>query len=204
MALGTNVRFSRSAEIGAVLAACGYRWLMLDYEHGPVAPHIAQDVALGAIRAGVVPFARPSGHDGAQIAGLLTNGALGIIAPHVETAAQAAAVAHACRFAPEGGMSVPGTMPHFGYGVGLVEACARFNAEVTVIAMIESPVAVANVGAIAGVPGIDGVFIGASDFLWASGCPGAYGGPELAGAVAAVAGAARGVGKVCGMGGADG
>ena len=201
IALGSNVRFSRSAEIGAALAASGMDWIMLDYEHSPASPHIAQDIALGALRAGVLPLARPSSHDPREIAGLLTNGALGLIVPHVNTAAEAEAVARAARFAPRGSLSVPGSLPHFGYGLTLTEACARFNDEVLVVAMIESGEALANVDAIAATEGIDGLFIGASDLLWERGCPGDYGGPVLRQAIDAVALAARRHREFSGMGG---
>lgn len=201
VAVGCNVRHSRTAEIGAVLAACGMEWIMLDYEHSPASPHLAYDIALGALRAGVLPLARPSSHDPREIAGLLTNGALGLIVPHVNTAAQAAAVARTARFTPRGDLSVPGTLPHFGYGMSLTEACARFNDEVTVVAMIESGEALANVDAIAAVGGIDGLFIGASDLLWEMGHPGDYTGPILRDAVALVTQAARRHGKFAGMGG---
>jgi 2-keto-3-deoxy-L-rhamnonate aldolase RhmA len=201
VALGSNVRFSRSAEIGPILAACGVSWIMLDYEHSPASPHLAYDIALGAIRAGVLPFARPAGHDAAQIAGLLTNGALGLLVPHVDTPEQAEAVARAARFAPRGHLSVPGTLPQFGYELSLKEACARFNEEVVVVAMIESAAAVASAEAIAAVEGIDGLFIGASDLLWDLNLPGRYDGPELRAAVLHVCAAARSRGKFAGMGG---
>ena len=201
IALGCNVRFSRSAEVGAVLAACGMQWIMLDFEHSPLSPHLAGDIALAALRAGIVPLARPSSHDPHEIAGLLTTGALGLIVPHVDTPAQAAAVAAAARFAPRGVLSVPGSLPHFGYGLSLTEACARFNDEVLVFAMIESAEALANAAAIAAVPGIDGLFIGASDLLWETGHPGDYTGPVLRDAMDRVAGAARDAGKFSGMGG---
>jgi 2-keto-3-deoxy-L-rhamnonate aldolase RhmA len=201
IALGSNVRFSRSAEIAPILASCGFRWMMLDYEHSPASPHFAHDIALAAIRAGVLPFARPPSHDPATIAGLLTNGALGLLVPHVDTPEQAAAVARAARFAPRGALSVPGTLPHFGYGVPLAEACARFNEEVLVVAMIESAEAVRNVRAIAATDGVDGLFIGASDLLWNLGLPGRYDAAELREAVSAVCEAARDSQKFAGMGG---
>jgi 2-keto-3-deoxy-L-rhamnonate aldolase RhmA len=201
VALGCNVRFARSAEIGPMLADCGFHWVMLDHEHSPASPHLAQDIALGALRAGLLPIARPSGHDPAEIAGLLTNGALGLLVPHVETAEQAAAVARAARFAPRGALSVPGTLAHFGYRASLVEACARFNDEVVVVAMIESRQALANLEAIAAVEGVDGLFIGASDLLWDLGLPGRYDGAELLEAVGAVCRAAAAAGKFAGMGG---
>jgi 2-keto-3-deoxy-L-rhamnonate aldolase RhmA len=201
IALGSNVRFSRSAEIGPMLAECGFAWIMLDFEHSPMTPHLAYDIALGAIRAGVLPLARPASHDAREIARLLTNGALGVLAPHVDTAEQAAAIATACRFAPRGHLSVPGSLPQFGYGLKLAEACARFNEEVVVIAMIESAQAIANVGGIAATNGIDGIFIGASDLLWDLGLPGGYESRELAEAVATCTAAAGKVGKFVGLGG---
>jgi 2-keto-3-deoxy-L-rhamnonate aldolase RhmA len=202
VALGCNVRFSRSAEIGPILAACGLSWVMLDFEHSPVSPHLAYDIGLGAIRAGVLPFARPAGHSPQEIAGLLTNGVLGLLVPHVDTAEQAAAaVARAARFPPRGTLSVPGSLPQLGYGLTLAEACARFNDEVVVVAMIESGSALANLDAIAAAPGIDGLFVGASDLLWDLGLAGRYGGPELRDAVRRVCTAARANGKFAGMGG---
>ena len=47
IALGCNVRFSRSPEVGALLAASGMQWIMLDFEHSPASPHLAGDIALG-------------------------------------------------------------------------------------------------------------------------------------------------------------
>lgn len=204
VALGSNLRFARSAEIGPMLADCGFHWVMLDYEHSPASPHLAQDIALGAIRAGLLPLARPATHDPATIAGLLTNGALGLLVPHVETPAQAEAVARAARFAPRGNLSVPGSLPQFGYRLSLAEACARFNEEVVVVAMIESRAALRQVEAIAAVEGIDGLFIGASDLLWDLGLPGGYEAPALLEAVEVVVAAARGARKFAGMGGPRG
>ena len=201
LAVGSNVRVSRSAEIGPILAACDYHWIMLDQEHSPAAPHIAGDVALAAIRAGLLPVARPASHDPTEIAGLLTNGALGLLVPHVNTGEGAAAVARAARFAPRGVLSVPGTLPHFGYDLSLRDACAIFDDEVVVMVMIESAEALRNLDAIAAAPGVDGLFIGASDLLWDLGLPGRYDAPELAAAVEAVCGAARRHRRFAGMGG---
>ena len=201
LALGSNLRLSRSAEAGPILAACGFHWAMIDYEHSPASPHLAHDIALSAIRAGILPLARPSGHDAREIAGLLTNGALGLVVPHVDTPEQAAAVARAARFAPLGTRSVPGTLAHFGYDKGLADACAIFNEEVVVTVMIESRTAIANVEAIAAVPGIDGLFIGGSDLLWDLGLPGRYDAPELLDAVQRTCAAADRHGLFAGMGG---
>ena len=44
LALGSNLRLSRSAEAGPILAACGFHWAMLDFEHSPASPHLAHDI----------------------------------------------------------------------------------------------------------------------------------------------------------------
>jgi len=192
---------TRSAEAGPILSACGFHWAMIDYEHSPASPHLAHDIALSAIRAGILPLARPSGHDPHEIAGLLTNGALGLVVPHVDTPEQAEKVARAARFAPQGNLSVPGTLAHFGYDKSLAESCSIFNEEVVVVVMIESREAVRNVEAIAAVPGVDGLFIGGSDLLWDLGLPGRYDAPELQDAVERTCAAASRHGLFAGMGG---
>jgi 2-keto-3-deoxy-L-rhamnonate aldolase RhmA len=199
--VGCNVRHSRTAEIGAILADCGFAWIMLDHEHSPMAPHLAYDIGLGAIRAGVVPLARVRANDPAEIGSCLTNGALGVIVPHVNSGAEALAAARASRFPPQGELSVPGTMPQFGYGRPLAESTKLFNEEAITAVMVESRAALANLEAIAATPGVDVLFVGASDLVYDLGFPGGYGRPELADAVARIAAAARAHGKHVGMGG---
>jgi 2-keto-3-deoxy-L-rhamnonate aldolase RhmA len=199
--VGCNVRHSRTAEIGAILADCGFAWIMLDNEHSPMASDTGYDIALGAIRAGVVPLARVRRNEPAEIASWLTNGTLGVIVPHVDSVEQARCAARAARFPPEGELSVPGSIPQFGYGLSLAEATRRFNAEALTVAMIESRAALEQVDAIAATPGIDILFIGASDMVYDLGLPGGYGRPELADAVARTVAAARAHGKHVGMGG---
>lgn len=199
--VGCNVRHSRTAEIGAILADCGFSWIMLDNEHSPVPTGAAYDIALGAIRAGVVPFARVRRNEPAEIASCLSNGALGVIVPHVNLPAEAAAVARAARFPPEGELSVPGSIPQFGYRHTLAEATKLFNAEALTAAMIESRVALGAVDEIAATPGIDILFIGASDLVYDLGLPGGYGTPELTEAVRRTVTAARANGKYVGIGG---
>ena len=199
--VGCNVRHSRTAETGAILADCGFSWIMLDNEHSPMATHLAYDIGLGAIRAGVVPLARVRRNDAAEIGSCLTNGALGVIVPHVNSAAEAKAAARASRFTPEGELSVPGTMPQFGYRRSLAESTKLFNEEAVTAVMIESRAALLDLDAIAATPGVDVLFIGASDLVYDMGLPGGYGRPELADAVGRIVKAAAAHGKHVGMGG---
>lgn len=199
--VGCNIRHSRTAEIGAILADCGFAWIMLDNEHSPVPTGASYDMALGALRAGVMPFARVRRNDPAEIACCLTNGALGVLVPHVNRPEEAACAARATRFPPQGDLSVPGTIPQFGYRHSLAEATALFNAQAVTAVMIESRVALANVEQIAATPGVDVLFIGASDLIYDLGLPGGYGSPLMSDAVRRTVAAATACGKHVGMGG---
>lgn len=200
--LGLNARHSRTSEIGAILASCGYSWFFVDNEHSPIPTGTAYEMCLGAIRAGVTPFARARSNGAAEIGSWLNNGAMGIFVPHVNTPEEAARAARAARYPPAGEMAAPGLVVQRGYDpVPLPEATAWFNDNVTVVAMIESEQAVANAEAIAVVEGVDALFIGASDLTFDMGIHSQYGHERVAEAVEAVCRATRDAGKIAGMGG---
>ncbi|GAA4333098.1 2-dehydro-3-deoxyglucarate aldolase [Variovorax defluvii] len=199
--LGCNVRHSRTPEIGAILKDCGYGWLMLDNEHSPMTPHLAYDIALGALRAGLLPFARVRRNDEAEIASWLTNGVLGVVVPHVNSSGEARRASRAAKYPPEGVLSVPGSIPQFGYGIPLAEASRRFNQESVTMLMIESEAAVEAVHEIAAVPGTDVLFVGSSDLVFDMGLPGGYDHPRYVAALERIAAAARAHGKAFGVGG---
>jgi 2-keto-3-deoxy-L-rhamnonate aldolase RhmA len=95
---------------------------------------------------------------------LLDGGALGIIMPHIDSVAQAQRFVEMLRFPPLGIQSVYGGMPQFGFeALPVAEASKALNSGTLLIAMIESEAAVADASAIAAVPGIDVLFIGAND-----------------------------------------
>ncbi len=200
--LGLNTPLSRTPEIGPIIRAGGYHWMLIDDEHHPMPMGLAYNIALAAIRAGIMPLARPRTNSPHDIGACLTNGALGVAVPHVNTAAEALAAARACYYPPIGDLSVPGVIVQVGYDrYSLDEAAAVFNREVVCVVMIESREAVANVEAIAAVPGVHGMLIGASDLCFEMGLPGAYGDPRMIEAVKRVCDAARANGKFVGMGG---
>jgi 2-keto-3-deoxy-L-rhamnonate aldolase RhmA len=199
--LGCNIRHSRTPEIGAILKDCGYSWLMLDNEHSPMTPHLGYDMALGALRAGLLPLARVRRNDDAEIASWLTNGTLGVVVPHVNSPAEALRAGRAAKYPPEGVLSVPGTIPQFGYGIALAEAARRFNEESVTVLMIESQAAVEAVEEIAATPHVDVLFVGSSDLVFDMGLPGGYDHPRYVAALERIAGAARRHGKAFGVGG---
>lgn len=200
--LGLNTPLGRTPEIAAIAKTGGYHWMLIDDEHHPMPVGLAYEIALAALRVGIMPLVRPRTNLPHHIGAYLTNGALGVCVPHVNTEAQARAAARACYYPPEGELSVPGAIVQFGYDrYSLDEAAAVFNREVVCIVMIESREAVENVEAIAAVPGVHGLMIGASDLCFEMGLPGGYGLPQMADAIRRVCSAAQRNGKFVGMGG---
>lgn len=202
LVLGMNIRHSRTSEAAPILKDCGYDWFMLDNEHTPFSPPQAYETLLAASRCGIAGIVRARNHDPAEIGAQLSNGASGIFVPHVDTAAQALLAARSCKFPPEGILSVPGSFPQLGYRPTPFDVAARqMNERTIVICMIESPEAVSNVDKIAATPGVDVLFIGASDFTYAAGLHGQYDSEVLFSAIKHVCDAARANGKFVGLGG---
>ena len=202
MILGMNARHSRTSEIAAILKGCGYHWLFLDDEHSPIPMDRAYDISLAAIRIGLTPCVRARTNHPAEIGRHLSNGALGVIIPHVNTAEEALHAARSCRFPPRGELSVPGAFPQFGYpGIPAHHATAAMNDLVMVVVMIESQEAVDNVDAIAAVDGADVLFVGLHDLTHEMGVPGEYGHERVVAAIDRVCKAARANGKFAGIGG---
>ena len=90
---------------------------------------------------------------------MLDIGANGIMASHVESPARARAVVEQARFAPRGNR---GFSPLTKYDA-LGEPLRTLGDATYVVAQIEGRQALANIAAIATVPGVDAVFVGTYD-----------------------------------------
>jgi 2-keto-3-deoxy-L-rhamnonate aldolase RhmA len=200
-----GVRQMHSVDVAQMAAACGFDALYMDMEHSPLDLQTVSTVCTAALGFGVAPFVRPPGHGAEWIGRILDGGAQGLIVPHVDTAAQAAAIVRAARFPPLGKRSVGGPGPALGYrALPLGEINATLNASTTIICMMETPEGVANADAIAAVPGVDVLLIGSNDLCTEMGIPGKLRDPRLLEAYRTVAAACTKHGKVLGVGGVRG
>jgi 2-keto-3-deoxy-L-rhamnonate aldolase RhmA len=122
--------------------------------------------------------------------------------PHVDTVEQARRLVEAFRFPPMGHRSAGGPPAQFGYRPPpQPEAQAILNKELLVVAMIETPKAVENADAIAGVAGIDGLLIGTNDLSNEMGITAQPGHEKVQAAYRKVGQACQKHGKLMGMGG---
>jgi 2-keto-3-deoxy-L-rhamnonate aldolase RhmA len=202
LAIGLGLRQARTVDIAQIAKTCGYDWLFIDCEHNSMDVDVACQISSAALAVGVTPVVRVAGLEHWHASRVLDNGAQGIVVPHVDSAAEAARVASACRYPPVGKRSMGGGLQQLGFAsLPVAEAARIVNDETLVVVMIESPQGVANCEEIAAVKGIDALLIGTNDLCFEMGIPGQFNDPRVAEAYKKVIAACRRHGKFAGMGG---
>jgi 4-hydroxy-2-oxoheptanedioate aldolase len=142
----------------------GFPVVTLDAQHGlwDIASIVT---AIAQVRlAGAAPMVRIPVGEFAGASRALDFGAEGIIAPMINTPADARAFAAAAKFPPIGERSWG---PHRAMTLGGIPDMQTYlreaNDHIITLAMIETRTALQNFEAIIGTPGIDGFFLGPSD-----------------------------------------
>jgi 2-keto-3-deoxy-L-rhamnonate aldolase RhmA len=196
------VRLVRHVEIARIAKTCGFDTLYVDLEHSMFSFDTCSQICLVALEAGVTPFVRVPAHGPEYVSRALDGGALGVIAPHVRSAAEAAAVVRHAKYPPAGERSAGGPLAQYQFrDVPVAEANAAANEATTVIAMMETRDALERVEEIAAVPGVDLLLIGTNDLCGELGIPGQYDHPLVREAYARTIAACRRHGKHVGVGG---
>jgi 4-hydroxy-2-oxoheptanedioate aldolase len=202
LSLGCGVRLTRSVEIGAAMKSAGFDWLFIDCEHGTMSLDAAAQIAVAALGAGIAPIVRVPNGEYSMATRVLDNGALGIVMPHVDSAAEAAEVVQKLKYPPVGHRSMGGIGPHYSLrSATSAEAAAALNAANLTVVMLETPTAIANADEIASVPGVDVLLIGTNDLCAEMGIHGDFGNARVTEAYEAMIAACRRHNKFPGMAG---
>lgn len=205
LAIGMGVRGVRGVEIARVMKTAGYDFLFIDLEHGAMSTETAYAISVAALDAGIAPLVRVPYGELAMATRCLDAGALGVVIPHVDTADAAREMVSSFRFAPLGRRSIGGAYPQFGFAAApATEVVSKLNDATLVVAMIETPTAVANAEQIAAMPGIDVLLMGTNDLCLELGIPGKLDDERVVTAVDTVVAACRKHGKWPGLGGVYG
>jgi len=199
MALGFQVYHLRSIATPLLAAASGHDFLFIDMEHGAFSMQEATQICIAALPTGVAPLVRVC--TGALDEGtrLLDNGAMGIVVPHVDTAAMARDVLRFARYAPLGER-----------GMDLYARAARYShtpkqeylkqANQALLALqIEGSDGLRNLEEILAVPGSDVIFIGPYDLSQSLGHPGEIEHPEVVAAIERTIAVVRNAGRHVGI-----
>ena len=163
-----------SVQIVEMVGKLGFDWVLIDCEHGAISLETVELMAMAAQANGLTPIVRPPKNDPEIILQYLDRGVMGIQAPHVSTAAEARAVVSAVKYHPFGtrSLAVGTRAANYGFNITLDEYTQQANKENLVCVQIEDQDALANITAIAGVEGIDVLFVGPSDLSQSLGHPG--------------------------------
>ncbi|MFH1140098.1 MAG: aldolase/citrate lyase family protein [Chloroflexota bacterium] len=153
-----------------LFGALGFDFVFIDCEHGPMSVDQVENMVRAAEVFGITPIARVPDHADSTILRFLDRGVQGIIVPHVNTRAQAEAVARAARYYPEGHRGAGSGRPQdYGVGGNRNEAIQWVNSQTLVIPMIEEVEAVKNLDEILKVPGVDLLHVASGDLTQSMG-----------------------------------
>jgi 4-hydroxy-2-oxoheptanedioate aldolase len=201
-AFGLGVHHLRTAAVGLLAAEAGFDWLFIDCEHGAFSVQEATQICLAALPTTATPIVRVCKTALHEATRVLDNGAMGVVIPHIDTAEEARAVVDACKYPPVGHRSLGGPAAQAGYkALPSGQMMADLNQRLLTCVMIETPQAVANIGAIAAVPGVDALMIGTSDLTAEMGIPGEIGHANVVQAYTIMTQECARHGKIAGMGG---
>jgi 4-hydroxy-2-oxoheptanedioate aldolase len=152
-----------------VLAACGFDWLFLDMEHGPIGIESvhAMITATGGTRA--APVVRVPWNVHWLVKPVLDAGAMGIIFPMIRSAADAEEAVRAVRYPPTGQRGFGPFYAPLRFGLTMQTYADPADEEILCILLIEHQDAVDAIEQIVAVPGVDACLIAPFDLAMSYG-----------------------------------
>jgi 4-hydroxy-2-oxoheptanedioate aldolase len=182
-----------------ICAGAGFDWLLIDGEHAPNdLPLILRQ--LQAVAASPVePVVRLPVGDPVLIKQYLDIGARSLLIPMIESGEQAARMVAATRYPPEGTRGVGSAIGRASRWNRTPDYLRDAHGEVCLLLQIESAAGLDALEAIAGMAGVDGIFIGPSDLAAALGHLGDPGHEEVQRAIESAITRLKALGVPCGM-----
>ncbi|WP_366654868.1 aldolase/citrate lyase family protein [Fodinicurvata sp. EGI_FJ10296] len=158
-----------SPALAEAAVAAGWRYVLIDTEHGPGGFETTINTVRAVEAAGGEAIVRVPANDPTALKRILDAGALSVMIPMVESGADALIAARSCHYPPRG---LRGYAPPIAraarYGIDSDYMTESAN-EIMVIVQIESVRAVEAIDDIAAVDGIDMLFIGPNDLAGSMG-----------------------------------
>lgn len=170
---GTMISEFINPSMPRIFDSLGFDFAIVDCEHGAFDVQTVSAMASVAAGTRLDLWVRVPRISRDYVGRHLDAGAVGIIAPMVETAEQAAELVQMAKYTPEGVRGISVTRAHSGYVVpDLPNYMATANERVKLYVQIETQKAVDAVEEICAVPGLTGVIVGPNDLLGDLGLPG--------------------------------
>ena len=161
--------------IGRIAAEAGAEFAVFDMEHTGWSMETIRLLMATSRAADIVPLVRVPTAQYHFIARVLDVGAMGVVVPMVADADQARLIVESAKYPPEGRRGCAFGVAHDDYrGGDLAAKMSHANAEVMIIAQIETAQGLRDVDRIAAVEGVDALLIGQYDLTTSLGIPGQF------------------------------
>jgi 4-hydroxy-2-oxoheptanedioate aldolase len=162
-----------------IIAGAGFDWIVLDTEHAPnELPMVYSQLQATAAAGSTQPVVRVPWNDMVTIKRYLDIGAQSLLIPTIETRQEAENAVAYTRYPPRGVRGFSAAPRANGFG-RVKDYAAKCEQELCILLQIETRRGLENLEAIAGVEGVDGVFIGPGDLSAALGHVGNAKHPEV-------------------------
>src|SRR6202034_4775027 len=93
-----TVRLARSIEIAQVAKTAGFDTLYVDLEHNTLSIDTTCQICIAAQQIGITPLVRVPANSPEYICRVLDGGAMGVITPHIRSAAEARVMVKLVKF----------------------------------------------------------------------------------------------------------
>ena len=143
-------------------ALVGYDIVVLDMEHGVIAPDAADLLVAHGRRLGLRVYSRVAAPERVPVQKALDSGADGVILPQIAGASHARSAAAFAKYPPLGSRGI-GFSRTMDYGVVEAGFTDGENGRTRCFVMIETPGALADCQEIAALATVDGLFVGPGD-----------------------------------------
>ena len=197
VSIGTMMFEFNTTGIGRIAANAGAEFAVYDMEHTGWELETIRMLIATTPRPGLVPIVRIPTTQYHFVSRVLDMGAMGIMAPMVESADEARLLVQSAKYPPTGRRGAAFGIAHDDYGIGTIPEVVRSsNAESLLIVQIETAKGLQNLDEIATVPEIDVLWIGLYDLANSLGLPGQMDHPQIQAAIDRVLAVCRAQNKV--------
>jgi 4-hydroxy-2-oxoheptanedioate aldolase len=152
-----------------VLAACGFDWLFLDMEHGPIGIEAAHAMITATSGTRAAPIVRVPWNVHWLVKPVLDAGAMGIIFPMIRSAADAEEAVRSVRYPPTGQRGFGPFYAPLRFGLTMQTYADPADDEILSILLIEHRDAIDAIEDIVAVPGVDACLIAPFDLAMSYG-----------------------------------
>ena len=161
---------------------CGYAgfdFAIIDLEHSPLHPLVAENLCRAADCVGITPIVRVGKNDALYIQRALDIGSAGVQVPQIETKADAEACVKSAKYNPLGSRGLSFYTRAGVYTAAGAQLTDKLNEQSLVVIHVEGIRGVENLNEIVSVPHIDVIFLGPYDLSQSLGIPGQVRDPRV-------------------------